>query len=166
MHRQTMDPDAFRWRGGEISRVEGFSDAVFAFALTLLVVSLEVPRSFQELTAAMSGFLAFAACFAIFVWIWYEHYAFFRKYGLHDSVTIALNSVLLFVVLFYVYPLKFMFAMLSMLMFGVGGAHPPVLEADHEVTSLMISTASASWRCSWCLPCSTFALCASRINYS
>ena len=27
-----------RWRGREISRVEGFSDAVFAFAVTLLVV--------------------------------------------------------------------------------------------------------------------------------
>ena len=29
--------DGFRWRGGEISRIEGFSDAVFAFAVTLLV---------------------------------------------------------------------------------------------------------------------------------
>ena len=33
---------AFRWRGGEVSRLEGLSDAVFAFAVTLLVVSLEV----------------------------------------------------------------------------------------------------------------------------
>jgi hypothetical protein len=30
---------AFRWRGHEISRVEGLSDAVFGFAVTLLVVS-------------------------------------------------------------------------------------------------------------------------------
>ncbi len=38
----------FRWRGREISRIEGLSDAVFAFAITLLVVSLEVPETFQR----------------------------------------------------------------------------------------------------------------------
>ena len=36
-------------RGREVSRIEGFSDAVFGFALTLLVVSLEVPESFADL---------------------------------------------------------------------------------------------------------------------
>ena len=34
-----------RQSGREVSRIEGFSDAVFGFALTLLVVSLEVPGS-------------------------------------------------------------------------------------------------------------------------
>ena len=32
----------------EITRLEGSSDAVFGFALTLLVVSLEVPRTYAE----------------------------------------------------------------------------------------------------------------------
>ena len=44
---------AFRWRGHEISRVEGLSDAVFGFAVTLLVVSLEVPKTFNELAEIM-----------------------------------------------------------------------------------------------------------------
>jgi uncharacterized membrane protein len=96
-------------RRHEISRLEAFSDAVFAFALTLLVVSLDVPTSYDELIALMAGFVPFAASFALLIWIWYEHNIFFRRYGLQDPVTIALNGVLLFVVLFYVYPLKFLF---------------------------------------------------------
>jgi hypothetical protein len=105
----------FRWRGGEISRLEGFTDAVFAFAVTLLVVSLEVPRTFHELVAAMKGFVAFAVCFAILVQVWYYHYKFSRRYGLQTAFTVALNAALIFVVLFYVYPLKFLF------IFAVGG---------------------------------------------
>lgn len=92
-----------------ISRLEGFSDAVFGFALTLLVVSLEVPRSYADLMALMGGFLSFACCFALLFWIWHEHNIFFRRYGLQDGITTVLNGCLLFTVLFYVYPLKFMF---------------------------------------------------------
>jgi uncharacterized membrane protein len=93
----------------EVSRLEAFSDAAFAFALTLLVVSLNVPRSYQELMRLLQGSLSFACCFALLVWIWHEHNLFFRRYGLQDGLTVFLNGVLLFVVLFYVYPLKFMF---------------------------------------------------------
>jgi uncharacterized membrane protein len=100
----------FRWRGGDITRLEGFSDAVFAFAVTLLVVSLEVPKTFTELLAAMRGFAAFAVCFALLADVWYNHYRFFRRYGLQDPWTVFLNCVLLFFVLFYVYPLKLLFA--------------------------------------------------------
>ncbi|MDQ3118868.1 MAG: TMEM175 family protein [Verrucomicrobiota bacterium] len=102
----------------EITRLEGFSDAVFGFALTLLVVSLEVPRTYAELMDAMRGFGAFAVCFAVVAWIWYEHNLFFRRYGLQDGYTILLNLVLLFVVLFYVYPLKFVSTMLLGGVFG------------------------------------------------
>jgi hypothetical protein len=49
---------AFRWRGGEASRLEGLSDPVFAFAV----------------------------CFSILFWVWYDHYRFFRRYGLADSL--------------------------------------------------------------------------------
>ena len=110
-------------RRHEITRLEAFSDAVFGFALTLLVVSLEVPRSYAELMAIMGGFLSFACCFALLLWIWWEHNAFFRRYGLQDGVTTVLNGGLLFVVLFYVYPLKFMFD--SMFARFVPSRHPP-----------------------------------------
>ncbi|HEY7515172.1 MAG TPA: TMEM175 family protein, partial [Vicinamibacteria bacterium] len=99
-------------RGREVSRLEGFSDAVIGFALTLLVVSLEVPDSFGALKATLGGFLPFAATFAIVGWIWFEHYLFFRRFPLEDGWTVFLNLVLLFVVLFFVYPLKFIFTRL------------------------------------------------------
>ena len=109
---QLVPPEKhFRWRGGEITRLEGFTDAVFAFAVTLLVVSLEVPRTFAELAAAMKGFIAFAVCFTILIQTWYFHYKFSRRYGLQTVYTITLTAALIFVVLFYVYPLKFMFTL-------------------------------------------------------
>ena len=117
----------FRWRAGEITRLEGFSDAVFAFALTLLVVSLEVPHTFDELIDTMRGFPAFAICFAILVQVWFYHYRYFRRYGLQDGLTVVLNAALLFVVLFYVYPLKFLFTTLVGSITGgatVGGRTP------------------------------------------
>src|ERR1051326_3059955 len=101
----------FRWRGGDVSRVEGFSDAVFGFALTLLVVSLQVPRTFAELLTTLRGFLAFGICFALLYMVWERHYTFFRRYGLQDGLTVSLNGLLLFVVLLYVYPLKFLFTL-------------------------------------------------------
>lgn len=95
-------------RGRDVSRIEGFSDAVFGFALTLLVASIEVPPDFAALKQTLRGFLPFALTFALISWIWYLHYSFFRQFGLEDRLTIVLNSILLFVVLFFVYPLKVM----------------------------------------------------------
>src|SRR6267143_1298112 len=49
IEKEIGSPADFRWRSHEISRIEGLSDAVFAFAVTLLVVSLEVPKTFNDL---------------------------------------------------------------------------------------------------------------------
>ncbi len=107
-----LPDDDFRWRSPETSRIEAFSDAVFAFAVTLLVVSLEVPKNFEELRHSIAGFVPFAISFSILVWIWYNQHIFFRRYGLQDVYSVVLNVSLLFVVLFYIYPLKFLFGLL------------------------------------------------------
>jgi uncharacterized membrane protein len=116
--------DGFRLRGVAMSRIDAFSDAVFAFALTLLVVSLEVPKGFAQLQETLAGFVPFAICFGLLLMIWYEHYKFFRRYGLHDLPTIVLNAVLLFLLLFYVYPLKFLcnLVIAQLLLYGGGFA--------------------------------------------
>jgi uncharacterized membrane protein len=102
-------PDDFRMRGREVTRLESFSDAVFGFAITLLVVSLEVPKSFADLMETMRGFLAFGICFAILAMIWNDHYLYSRRFGLEDGLVRFLTCVMLFIVLLYVYPLKFLF---------------------------------------------------------
>jgi hypothetical protein len=108
---EIFDSGAFRMRGRDVLRVEALSDVVFGFALTLLVVSLEVPRTFDQMIDAMRAFPSFAIAFLLLILVWRTHYYFFRRYGMHDARTITLNTMLLFVILFYVYPLKFLFTL-------------------------------------------------------
>lgn len=136
--------NGFRLRGHEIQRIEGFSDAVLAFAMTLLVVSLEVPRTFSELLETMNGFVAFALAFALLLRIWFLQYQWFRRYGLEDGFVVTLNGALLFVVLFFVYPLKFLFGFLvknftgqeTRVLMPDGTLHPAIAETD--MRTLMI----------------------------
>lgn len=102
-----MAESQFKLRGQQMNRIEAVSDVVFGFALTLLVVSLQAPRTYSDLINVMRGFPAFALTFAALMVLWARHYYFFRYYGLDDPATIVLNTLLLFLVLFYVYPLKF-----------------------------------------------------------
>jgi hypothetical protein len=137
-------PD-FRPRSTEVTRIEGLSDACFGFAITLLIVSLEVPRNFGELADSLRGFLPFAISFAMLVWIWHTQRIFFRRYGLQDNWTITLNAALLFVVLFYIYPLKFLFNVLidqfagraSVVRDAGGAATIAVQEADGSLRSVI-----------------------------
>jgi uncharacterized membrane protein len=105
--------DGFRLRGTSMSRIDGFSDVVFGFALTLIVVSLEVPHTYDELHKILVGFVPFFICFVIFIMVWWAHFRFFRRFGLHDIGTILINCALLFFVLFYVYPMKFLFTLVA-----------------------------------------------------
>src|SRR2546430_15809722 len=81
--------DGFRWRSREIARVEGFSDACFGFAVTLLIVSLEVPKTSTELLATMRGFGSFVITFFMLASLWYSQFTFHRRYGLEDRVTVV-----------------------------------------------------------------------------
>jgi uncharacterized membrane protein len=133
------------WRRHEISRIEALSDAVFALAITLLIVSLEVPQTFAELWEKMHGLVAFAICFALLFQVWYTQHTFFRRYGLEDLRTVVLNGALLFLVLFYMYPLKFLFVLLSSEFLGghglahlADGRSVPMIASSHEATLMMI----------------------------
>ncbi|MEO6224122.1 MAG: TMEM175 family protein, partial [Vicinamibacterales bacterium] len=123
-------------RHREVSRLEGFSDAVFGFALTLLVVNLETPKDLAGLRNLIGSFLPFGLTFAMVSWIWYQHNLFFRRYGLQDAWTVFLNCVLLFMVLFYVFPLKF----LALALVGRWTMAPEAVPAIETLRGPMVMT--------------------------
>ena len=91
----------------------------------------------------MRGFLPFAICFFLLMQVWQEQYRYFRRYNLQDTASTVLNATLLFVVLFYVYPLKFLFTFLingwtggSVHVRLAGGAVENMLE-PHQLPQLM-----------------------------
>ncbi|MDX1503686.1 MAG: TMEM175 family protein [Thermoanaerobaculia bacterium] len=119
------------------SRLEAFSDAVFGFSATLLVVSLEVPRTFPELLQSLEGFVAFGLSFLALILIWTTHNSFFRRYAPTDRMTMALNALLLFVVLFFVYPLKYISISFADAVLGIGDGAASV-ETESQLQTLFV----------------------------
>lgn len=105
------DSEGIRLRGKEMTRLEAFTDAAFAFSLTLLVISFDaIPQSFDEFTAALKNIPGFAASFAQISMFWYAHHIWSRRYGLDDIKTALLTLTFVFVTLVYVYPLRIIFS--------------------------------------------------------
>jgi len=103
--------DGFTERGHQVTRLEAFVDAAFAFAVTMLVISFDaIPSNAEELITAFKAIPAFAASFAMVVMFWYAHNVWSRRYGLDDGVSIWLSLLLVFLVLVYVFPLRLVFA--------------------------------------------------------
>lgn len=105
----------FRYRGEETTRIETLSDAVFAIAIGLLLISTTPPVTYYQLQQFTKDIIPFALCIALISIIWYEHFTFFIRYGFRNAYIVFLNTLLLFIVLFYVYPLKFLARLLVML---------------------------------------------------
>ena len=105
-----MVEDQFRLRGLEVTRLDTFVDAAFAFVLTLLVISFDaIPSDIPEMLAAVRRIPGFAASFAILMMFWLQHRLWSRRYGLENSKTILYSLTLIFVMLVYVYPLRMVF---------------------------------------------------------
>lgn len=109
----------FKLRGMEHTRIEGLSDGVFAIAIALLLIAADVPEKFSELKIFLKDFVPFGATIVLLMVIWYQHYIFFIRYGLRDAAIVSLNTLVLFLILFYVYPLKFLFKTLFTLFSGI-----------------------------------------------
>lgn len=106
-----MAGSRFRYdRGtGEFDRVVFFSDAVFAIAMTLLVVGIGVPKvPGNELGDALrdlsSEILSFFISFVVIAFYWRGHHRFVSRLGAFDDVLLLLNLAFLAVVAFVPFP--------------------------------------------------------------
>ena len=100
-----------RWdreeRGVEFSRIVAFSDGVFAIAITLLVLQINLPEQLpgsQSLHDALwdqkGDLFAYALSFAVIGRLWLVHHRFFSEVTGFDGRLMSLNLVYLgFVVL-------------------------------------------------------------------
>ncbi|MEZ5519918.1 MAG: TMEM175 family protein [Dokdonella sp.] len=104
------DEDGFQNRGAEVTRAEAFFDAAFAFAITLMVISIdEIPDSAEKLLNALKAVPAFAASFLLIVLFWRAHADWSRHYGLNDRHSQRLSLLMVFLVLVFIYPLRMFF---------------------------------------------------------
>jgi uncharacterized membrane protein len=105
--------NGFRMRGTRLTRLETFMDAAFAFATTMLVISVgEIPGDYGQLMEAMKRVPSFLCSFVVIMLFWLGHRTWSRRYGLEDGKTILISIALIFVLLVYVYPLRLMFSAL------------------------------------------------------
>ena len=94
-------------RGDNMTRIETFVDAAFAFSFTMLVISIdEIPRSPGELFELSKDIPAFLLSATIIGAIWLTHSNWSRVFGLQDRVTVNLSLALVMLVLIFVYPIK------------------------------------------------------------
>jgi uncharacterized membrane protein len=83
----------------EFGRIVAFSDGVFAIAITLLVLALQIPEGVSDFPETLRdqapNFFAFALSFTVLAQIWYFHHRFFSSLGGYDGTLITLNFVYL-----------------------------------------------------------------------
>jgi uncharacterized membrane protein len=97
----------------ETSRVEAFSDGVFAIALTLLILGIKVPemgdfvtgeKLYKALINLWPSYFAFILSFIAVLIMWINHHGFFKYLRKINSAFLFANGFLLLVVTFINYP--------------------------------------------------------------
>ena len=95
------------------SRMEAFSDGVFAIAITLLILEISVPESaFEDLWSGIAhqwpAYLAYVTSFLTIGGIWAAHHGIFRRLAYANQRLMMLNLLLLMAVSFLPFPTKLM----------------------------------------------------------
>src|SRR5438552_11034111 len=109
----------FRLRGMEMTRLETFIDATFAFAISILVIAASrIPENIDELLAAFRNVPAFITSIAVLGIFWRGHWLWSRRYGLEDGISTLISWAMIVTMLIYIYPLKAIFGAMWYLLSG------------------------------------------------
>src|SRR5438874_8552075 len=100
----------FRLRGIEMTRLETFIDAAFAFAISMLVIAAQqIPDNIVALLAAFKNVPTFICSIAVLGIFWRGHWLWSRRYGLEDRASIFISWAMIVTILIFIYPLKAIF---------------------------------------------------------
>ncbi|GGA26217.1 TMEM175 family protein [Dyella nitratireducens] len=142
----------------EAHRLDGFIDAAFAFAVSVLAIAgAEVPHSMHDLLLALDRIPAFACSFATLMIFWHRHVRWRDRFRLHDTTSMILSLMLVFFALIFVYPLNMLFQAMFGALYGafahqeLSGA--PSITSVHEVKALYLCYALAYACMAACLAC-------------
>jgi uncharacterized membrane protein len=128
----------FRLRGMEMTRLETFIDAAFAFAISMLVIAAQqIPDDIEKLLAAFKNVPTFLCSIAVLGIYWRGHWLWSRRYGLEDGVSILISWAMIVTILIFIYPLKAIFgAMWYMLSNGAVGQRFSLHTTEAQVRTI------------------------------
>jgi uncharacterized membrane protein len=140
----------------EAHRLDGFFDAAFAFAVSILAIAgTEVPRNLHEMLLALNRIPAFACSFATLLVFWYRHVRWRERCRVHDTTSVLISLMLVFFALIFVYPLNMVFsAMFNSIYIGFTGNPLPdslVIEQAHDMSLLFLCYGLAYACMAFCL---------------
>src|SRR3954453_11780300 len=127
----------FRLRGIEMTRLETFIDAAFAFAVTVMVIAADrAPDNITALLDAFKNVPAFVASVAVLGIFWRGHWLWSRRYGLEDGISILISWALLVTILIYIYPLKAIFSSMFYLLSAGQFGHAIGMRTDSQARTI------------------------------
>ncbi len=127
----------FRLRGMQMTRLETFIDAAFAFAISMLVIAAnQVPDDIETLLGAFKNVPAFVASIVVLGIFWRGHWLWSRRYGLEDGMSILVSWAMLVTILIYIYPLKAIFGSMWFLLSDGRFGHALGLRTDAEARAI------------------------------
>ena len=127
----------FRLRGMQMTRLETFIDAAFAFAITMLVIAAQqIPDDIETLLAAFKNVPAFVASVIVLGIFWRGHWLWSRRYGLEDGISIFISWAMIVTILIYMYPLKAIFSSMWFLLSSGRVGHTLGAHSVSQVRSL------------------------------